>query len=123
MPLRAFLHFDIVTDSALVHALVSDCYSDALVVTAFPYHLPLCSTIGVLLFPHLLFFLNTFFYISLSGWIKGSVSLDPSVEHDGYFIPEDQVTSEPEEEQDNKLVCTCPFFLYVWGRELLKRAS
>ncbi|MCJ8732249.1 hypothetical protein PDJAM_G00209090 [Pangasius djambal] len=41
------------------------------------------------------------------GWIKGSVSLDPSVEHDGYFIPEDQVTSEPEEEQENKLDYEC----------------
>ncbi|XP_060785202.1 guanine nucleotide exchange factor DBS isoform X2 [Neoarius graeffei] len=41
------------------------------------------------------------------GWTKGSVSLDPSVEHDGYFIAEDQVTSEPEDEQENKLDCEC----------------
>ncbi|KAK2850475.1 hypothetical protein Q7C36_009258 [Tachysurus vachellii] len=37
------------------------------------------------------------------GWIKSSVSMDPSLGHDGYFVPEDRVTSEPEEEQDNKL--------------------
>ncbi|XP_027008301.2 guanine nucleotide exchange factor DBS isoform X2 [Tachysurus fulvidraco] len=37
------------------------------------------------------------------GWIKSSVSMDPSLGHDGYFVPEDQVTSEPDEEQDNKL--------------------
>ncbi|XP_053482486.1 guanine nucleotide exchange factor DBS [Ictalurus furcatus] len=41
------------------------------------------------------------------GWIKGSVSLDPSEEHVGYFIHEDQVTSEPAEEQENKLDCEC----------------
>lgn len=53
-------------------------------------------------------------YISFSGWIKGSVSLDPSEEHVGYFIHEDQVTSEPEEEQENKLVRACQFFSCVF---------
>ncbi|XP_058248324.1 guanine nucleotide exchange factor DBS isoform X1 [Hemibagrus wyckioides] len=37
------------------------------------------------------------------GWIKSSVSMDPSLGHDGYFAPEDRLTSEPEEEQENKL--------------------
>lgn len=39
--------------------------------------------------------------------------MDPSLGHDGYFAPEDRVTSEPEEEQENKLVRTCLFFLHV----------
>ncbi|XP_066543012.1 guanine nucleotide exchange factor DBS-like [Hoplias malabaricus] len=36
------------------------------------------------------------------GWTKGSLSLDASVEHDGYFSAEDQVTSDPEEEREKK---------------------
>ncbi|XP_046701739.1 guanine nucleotide exchange factor DBS isoform X3 [Silurus meridionalis] len=35
------------------------------------------------------------------GWIKSSVSLDPSVVHYDYFNPEDQVTSESEEQEKN----------------------
>ncbi|XP_036427379.1 guanine nucleotide exchange factor DBS [Colossoma macropomum] len=37
------------------------------------------------------------------GWNKGSLSLDASVEQDGYFSAEDHVTSDPEEEQEKKL--------------------
>ncbi|XP_051762012.1 guanine nucleotide exchange factor DBS isoform X4 [Ctenopharyngodon idella] len=37
------------------------------------------------------------------GWTKGSLSLDASVEHDGYFSAEEQVTSDPEEEKEDKL--------------------
>ncbi|XP_026073822.1 guanine nucleotide exchange factor DBS isoform X2 [Carassius auratus] len=37
------------------------------------------------------------------GWTKGSLSLDASVEHDGYFSAEEQVTSDPEEEKENKM--------------------
>lgn len=48
--------------------------------------------------------------------------MDPSLGHDGYFVPEDQVTSEPEEEQDNKLVrkfvVNAHFVLRVWEWEL-----
>ncbi|XP_048049672.1 guanine nucleotide exchange factor DBS isoform X2 [Megalobrama amblycephala] len=36
-------------------------------------------------------------------WTKGSLSLDASVEHDGYFSAEEQVTSDPEEEKEDKL--------------------
>ncbi|XP_056116659.1 guanine nucleotide exchange factor DBS isoform X5 [Rhinichthys klamathensis goyatoka] len=38
------------------------------------------------------------------GWSKGSLSLDASVEHDGYFSAEEQMTSDPEEEKEDKLV-------------------
>ncbi|XP_072542686.1 guanine nucleotide exchange factor DBS isoform X2 [Salminus brasiliensis] len=38
------------------------------------------------------------------GWIKGSLSLDASMENDGYFSAEDQVTSDPEEEREKKPV-------------------
>ncbi|KAK3543927.1 hypothetical protein QTP70_031837 [Hemibagrus guttatus] len=38
------------------------------------------------------------------GWIKSSVSMDPSLGHVGYFAPEERVTSEPEEEQEIKLI-------------------
>ncbi|XP_059418026.1 guanine nucleotide exchange factor DBS-like isoform X2 [Carassius carassius] len=37
------------------------------------------------------------------GWTKGSLSLDASVEHDGYFSAEEQVTSDPEEEKEEKM--------------------
>ncbi|XP_022536196.2 guanine nucleotide exchange factor DBS isoform X2 [Astyanax mexicanus] len=37
------------------------------------------------------------------GWIKGSLSLDASMENDGYFSAEDQVTSDPEEEREKKV--------------------
>ncbi|KTF93024.1 hypothetical protein cypCar_00029058 [Cyprinus carpio] len=37
------------------------------------------------------------------GWTKGSLSLDASVEHDGYFSAEEQVTSDPEEEKEDKM--------------------
>ncbi|XP_056116660.1 guanine nucleotide exchange factor DBS isoform X6 [Rhinichthys klamathensis goyatoka] len=37
-------------------------------------------------------------------WSKGSLSLDASVEHDGYFSAEEQMTSDPEEEKEDKLV-------------------
>ncbi|XDV30414.1 hypothetical protein PO909_033340 [Leuciscus waleckii] len=37
------------------------------------------------------------------GWSKGSLSLDASVEHDGYFSAEEQMTSDPEEEKEDKL--------------------
>lgn len=40
----------------------------------------------------------------VSGWTKGSLSLDASVEHDGYFSAEEQVTSDPEEEKEDKMV-------------------
>ncbi|XP_058643301.1 guanine nucleotide exchange factor DBS isoform X4 [Onychostoma macrolepis] len=36
-------------------------------------------------------------------WTKGSLSLDASVEHDGYFSAEEQVTSDPEEEKEDKM--------------------
>ncbi|XP_017558486.1 guanine nucleotide exchange factor DBS isoform X2 [Pygocentrus nattereri] len=36
------------------------------------------------------------------GWNKGSLSLDASVEQDGYFSAEDHVTSDPEEEREKK---------------------
>ncbi|KAI2660679.1 Guanine nucleotide exchange factor DBS [Labeo rohita] len=38
------------------------------------------------------------------GWTKGSLSLDASVEHDGYFSAEEQMTSDPEEEKEDKMV-------------------
>uniref|UniRef100_A0A8C2I850 Mcf.2 cell line derived transforming sequence-like b n=1 Tax=Cyprinus carpio TaxID=7962 RepID=A0A8C2I850_CYPCA len=38
------------------------------------------------------------------GWTKGSLSLDASVEHDGYFSAEEQATSDPEEEKEDKMV-------------------
>lgn len=47
---------------------------------------------------------NLFFLLFVSGWTKGSLSLDASVEHDGYFSAEEQVTSDPEEEKEDKLV-------------------
>ncbi|XP_051998642.1 guanine nucleotide exchange factor DBS-like [Xyrauchen texanus] len=37
------------------------------------------------------------------GWTKGSLSLGASVEHDGYFSAEEHVTSDPEEEREEKL--------------------
>ncbi|RXN29005.1 guanine nucleotide exchange factor DBS-like protein [Labeo rohita] len=37
------------------------------------------------------------------GWTKGSLSLDASVEHDGYFSAEEQMTSDPEEEKEDKM--------------------
>ncbi|XP_077072914.1 guanine nucleotide exchange factor DBS isoform X5 [Siphateles boraxobius] len=37
------------------------------------------------------------------GWSKGSLSLDASVEHDGYFSAEEQMISDPEEEKEDKL--------------------
>ncbi|XP_059355867.1 guanine nucleotide exchange factor DBS-like isoform X6 [Carassius carassius] len=37
------------------------------------------------------------------GWTKGSLSLDASVEHDGYFSAEEQVTSDPEEDKEDKM--------------------
>ncbi|XP_052004910.1 guanine nucleotide exchange factor DBS-like isoform X1 [Xyrauchen texanus] len=37
------------------------------------------------------------------GWSKGSLSLDASMEHDGYFSAEEQMTSDPEEEREEKL--------------------
>ncbi|XP_067300015.1 guanine nucleotide exchange factor DBS isoform X2 [Pseudorasbora parva] len=37
------------------------------------------------------------------GWSKGSLSLDASVENDGYFSAEEQMTSDPEEEKEDKL--------------------
>ncbi|XP_073768896.1 guanine nucleotide exchange factor DBS isoform X6 [Danio rerio] len=37
------------------------------------------------------------------GWMKGSLSLDASVEHDGYFSAEEQANSDPEEEREDKL--------------------
>ncbi|XP_016365144.1 guanine nucleotide exchange factor DBS [Sinocyclocheilus rhinocerous] len=37
------------------------------------------------------------------GWTKGSLSLDASVEHDGYFSAEEQVTSDPDEEREDKM--------------------
>ncbi|XP_050974929.1 guanine nucleotide exchange factor DBS isoform X6 [Labeo rohita] len=36
-------------------------------------------------------------------WTKGSLSLDASVEHDGYFSAEEQMTSDPEEEKEDKM--------------------
>ncbi|XP_059355862.1 guanine nucleotide exchange factor DBS-like isoform X1 [Carassius carassius] len=36
-------------------------------------------------------------------WTKGSLSLDASVEHDGYFSAEEQVTSDPEEDKEDKM--------------------
>lgn len=58
------------------------------------------------LFPILLTFIYVFsnFFHFVSGWSKGSLSLDASVEHDGYFSAEEQMTSDPEEEKEDKLV-------------------
>ncbi|TRY97084.1 hypothetical protein DNTS_027276, partial [Danionella cerebrum] len=42
------------------------------------------------------------------GWMKGSLSLDASVGHDGYFSAEEHVTSDPEEEKEHKLCDTHP---------------
>lgn len=59
------------------------------------------------------FNLNLFFLLFVSGWTKGSLSLDASVEHDGYFSAEEQVTSDPEEEKEDKLVQDHVWFLLL----------